>query len=160
MTAAARGGLIALLAWEKSSGSVSARLDLSQKGGLPFPSETTAVSATALGSLFCGWIGLVYLIGQFSTERSAPHTCASRRDRVSCARYPRTRALWCAFLLASPIQLRATYRRGRSEAPLAKPTFTESIVSGTFRALHQQLLSAKKTRATSASSPQPCHILR
>ena len=40
MTAAARGGLIALLAWEKSSGSGSARLDLSQKGGLPFPNET------------------------------------------------------------------------------------------------------------------------
>ena len=34
------GGLIALLAWEKSSGSGSARLGLSQKGGLPFPSET------------------------------------------------------------------------------------------------------------------------
>jgi hypothetical protein len=31
------GGLIALLAWEKSSGSGSARLDLSQKGGRPFP---------------------------------------------------------------------------------------------------------------------------
>ena len=40
LTAAARGGLIALLAWEKSSGSGSARLGLSQKGGLPFPSET------------------------------------------------------------------------------------------------------------------------
>ena len=40
LTAAAGGGLIALLAWEKSSGSGSARLGLSQKGGLPFPSET------------------------------------------------------------------------------------------------------------------------
>ena len=42
LTAAARGGLIALLAWEKSSGSGSARLGLSQKGGLPFPSETAS----------------------------------------------------------------------------------------------------------------------
>ena len=45
LTAAARGGLIALLAWEKSSGSGSARLDLSQKGGLPFPSETACSRA-------------------------------------------------------------------------------------------------------------------
>jgi NAD dependent epimerase/dehydratase family enzyme len=40
LTAAARGGLIALLAWVKSSRSGSARHGLSQKGGLPFPSET------------------------------------------------------------------------------------------------------------------------
>jgi hypothetical protein len=33
------GGLIALLAWEKSSGSGSARLDLSQKGDLPSSGE-------------------------------------------------------------------------------------------------------------------------
>ena len=39
MTAAARGGLIALLAWEKSSGSGSARLGLSQKGDLPSSGE-------------------------------------------------------------------------------------------------------------------------